>query len=86
MRGTDTATRPAPRLSVVASRYNETACLPEFHRRATAAARATVGEDYEIVLVNDGSEDGSLALMHHITAVRSFPNERPGSVHRIRVF
>lgn len=52
-----------PRLSIVAPCYNEQNCLPEFHRQATAAARGTVGEDYEIVLVNDGSKDATLAVM-----------------------
>jgi dolichol-phosphate mannosyltransferase len=53
----------SPRLSIVAPCYNEAACLPEFHRQVSEAARAEVGGDYEIVLVNDGSRDHSLALM-----------------------
>jgi len=57
-----------PRLSIVAPCYNEQACLPEFHRRASAAARAVVGEDYEIVLVNDGSRDFTLAVMRALAA------------------
>jgi len=59
---------PHPRLSIVAPCYNEEACLPEFHRRASDAARATVGEDYEIVLVNDGSRDHTLAVMRALAA------------------
>ncbi len=49
------------KLSIVATLYQSAAHLPEFHRRATAAAREVVGDDYEMVLVNDGSPDSSLA-------------------------
>ena len=48
-------------LSIVVPCFNEEACLDALHERLTAAARAAVGEDYEIVLVNDGSRDGSWA-------------------------
>lgn len=50
------------KLSIVATLYGSEKYIPEFHRRATAAARARVGDDYEIILVNDGSPDGSLAI------------------------
>jgi len=53
----------APRLSVVAPCFNEEACLPEFHARVTAAVRAAVDADYEILLVNDGSSDRTLDVM-----------------------
>jgi polyisoprenyl-phosphate glycosyltransferase len=46
-----------PSLSVVAPCYNEAEVLPEFYRRTSAAARLTYGEDHEIVLVDDGSND-----------------------------
>ncbi len=62
------AADPHPRLSIVAPCYNEEACLPEFHRQASAAARAAVGGDYEIVLVNDGSRDRTLAVMRGLAA------------------
>jgi len=48
------------KLSIVATLYQSTRYVTEFHRRASAAARQLVGEDYEIVLVNDGSPDNSL--------------------------
>lgn len=48
------------KLSVVATLYRSAPYLAEFHARASAAARALVGDDYEIVLVNDGSPDDSL--------------------------
>ena len=57
-----------PKLSIVVPCYNEEACLDMLHERLTAAARAAAGEDYEIVLVNDGSRDGSWALMQRISA------------------
>ncbi len=57
-----------PALSIVIPCYNEEACLPELHRRVSAAARAAVGEDHEIVLVNDGSRDASWAAMQTLAA------------------
>ena len=55
-----------PALSIVVPCFNEEACLPALHERLTAAARSAVRGDYEIVLVNDGSSDGSWALMERI--------------------
>ncbi len=49
----------ARRLSVTIPCYNEAAGLAELHRRVTAAAREAVGEDYEVILVNDGSRDAT---------------------------
>ncbi|GAA4709186.1 glycosyltransferase family 2 protein [Sphingomonas lutea] len=55
-----------PRLSIVVPCFNEEACLPALHERLTGAARDAAGEDYEIVLVNDGSRDGSWAIMQRL--------------------
>lgn len=55
-----------PQLSIVIPCYNEEACLGELHRRISAAAKAAVGESYELVLVNDGSRDESWALMQRL--------------------
>src|SRR5688500_4652321 len=55
-------------LSIVVPCYNEEACLTELHGRLTAAARAAAGEDYEIVLVNDGSRDRSWEMMRALSA------------------
>jgi len=55
-------------LSIVVPCYNEEACLDLLHRRLSAAALAAVGQDYEIVLVNDGSKDGSWPLMQELSA------------------
>lgn len=49
-------------LSIVATLYRSAEYIAEFHRRASAAARELAGEDYEIVLVNDGSPDHTLPL------------------------
>ena len=57
-----------PALSVVVPCYNEEACLDLLHGRVSAAARAAVGDDYEIVLINDGSKDGSWAAMQRLAA------------------
>ena len=59
---------PAPSLSVVVPCYNEAPCLPMLHARVSAAAHAAVGEDHEIVLVNDGSRDDSWAAMQALAA------------------
>jgi dolichol-phosphate mannosyltransferase len=55
--------RVRPLLSIVAPCFNEEQGLAEFHRRMTAAAQNTVGSDYELVLLNDGSTDRSWAIM-----------------------
>jgi polyisoprenyl-phosphate glycosyltransferase len=51
------------RLSVVVPCYREEGGLVELHRRITAAATTAVGQSYELVLVNDGSPDGTWAGM-----------------------
>jgi len=57
-----------PSLSIVVPCFNEEACLPELHARLTRAAALVAGADYEIVLVNDGSRDGSWAMMQALAA------------------
>ncbi len=57
-----------PALSIVVPCFNEEACLGALHERLGNAARSAVGDDYEIVLVNDGSRDGSWPLMRKIVA------------------
>ena len=49
------------RLSIVTTMYESAPFLREFYSRATSAAQA-VTADYEIVFVNDGSPDDSLAI------------------------
>lgn len=54
------------KLSIVASLYCSAPYIQEFCARCGRAARELVGEDYEIVLVNDGSPDTSLEIaIHH---------------------
>lgn len=55
------------KLSIVATLYQSSAYVVEFHRRATAVAKDLVGDDYEIVFVNDGSPDNSLELAVQLT-------------------
>jgi putative glycosyltransferase len=50
------------KLSIVSTLYQSAPHLEEFHLRAGNAAQALVGDDYEIVLVNDGSPDDSLSI------------------------
>lgn len=58
----------APAVSIVAPCYNEAECLREFHRRAAAAARAGAGEEFEIVLVDDGSRDATWDIIAELAA------------------
>lgn len=57
-----------PALSIVVPCYNEAATLPLLHARVAAVARAAVGEDHEIVLINDGSRDNSWAIMQQLSS------------------
>ncbi|RDE04747.1 glycosyltransferase family 2 protein [Sphingomonas aracearum] len=57
-----------PLLSIVVPCYNEEACLDLLHARVSAAARAAVGEEYEILFVNDGSRDASWPAMQRLAA------------------
>lgn len=65
---------PAPRLSIVATLYKSAPYVSEFCRRAAEAAQKLVGEDFEIVLVNDGSPDDSLAIARR--SIETYPNLR----------
>ena len=59
------------RLSVVVPCYNEETVLPALWRRLEAACQRQVGDAYEVILVNDGSRDGTWALVQ--TIVRENP-------------
>src|SRR5438067_9663726 len=56
-----------PVYSVVAPVYNESQSLPEFYNRVCAALDS-LGEPWELVLVNDGSRDTSLEVMRQLNA------------------
>lgn len=49
-------------LSLIVPCYNEQEALPLFYKECTAVADR-MGCDYELILVNDGSADGTLAVM-----------------------
>ena len=49
-------------LSVVVPVFNESECLPEFARRLRSHLDA-IGEAYEVLLVDDGSTDGSADII-----------------------
>jgi putative glycosyltransferase len=55
------------KLSVVATLYQSAAYIAEFYQRTSTAAKQLVGDDYEIVLVNDGSPDNSLDVAVQLT-------------------
>jgi len=59
------------KLSIVATLYQSAPYITAFHTRASAAARQLVGEDYEIVFVNDGSPDNNLNLAVQLTETDS---------------
>lgn len=59
------------KLSMVATLYQSAPYINQFHERASATAKRIVGEDYEIVLVNDGSADNSLDLAISLTELDS---------------
>jgi glycosyltransferase involved in cell wall biosynthesis len=56
-----------PSLSVVVPCYNEEAVVHELHRRVTAVCRDALGDDYELILVNDGSRDATWPMLRALT-------------------
>jgi polyisoprenyl-phosphate glycosyltransferase len=68
-------------LSVVAPCFNEEGCLEEFFNRVTIVCEQCVNDAYEIVLVDDGSHDGTWSVMDalsrrssKVVGVRMFRN------------
>lgn len=57
----------SPLLSIVGPVYNEEALLEEFCLRVIEVLEA-LGEPFELVLVNDGSRDHSLDILHRMHA------------------
>jgi len=55
-------------LSVVVPCFDEETGLQELRRRLTAACRRQMGDDYEIVLIDDGSKDGTWPAMQAIAS------------------
>jgi glycosyltransferase involved in cell wall biosynthesis len=59
---------PEPFLSIVAPCHNEEEGLKEFCRRAVATALGIAGEAFEIILVDDGSTDGTWEVIASLAA------------------
>src|SRR5258705_13037627 len=55
-------------LSIVVPCCNEAEGLREFHRQTTAAARALLGQRFELILVDDGSTDNTWKLINELSA------------------
>lgn len=53
-------------LSVVVSVYNEEQALPEFYREASKVLKG-LKWDYELIFVNDGSQDGSGKILDELS-------------------
>lgn len=54
-----------PKFSIVAPAYNEQDTLPEFYRRVREVMDG-LGEPWELILVNDGSTDGTAEVMRQL--------------------
>jgi len=72
----ETGSERRPDVSVVVTLYNEAATVEELHRRARAALEE-LGRPYELLFVDDGSTDGTFAVVErlhradpHVHAVR----------------
>lgn len=60
-----------PAVSIVAPCFNEEDGITELHRRVTSAAKKAVGDDYEIVLIDDGSSDETWLRLSALSAADS---------------
>lgn len=58
---------PAPELSVVIPLYNEVENIPELYRQLTEVLGG-MGRPYEIIVVDDGSQDGSFQALAELHA------------------
>lgn len=56
-----------PVFTIIAPIYNELESLPELYRRITEVMDST-GESWELVLVDDGSQDGSTEVIRSLAA------------------
>lgn len=59
----------APRVSVAIPIYNEESVLPELYRRVRDVLAELPGEGHEILLVNDGSSDGTLEILETLAQI-----------------
>ena len=65
----------APQISVVIPVYNEAACLSELYTRLTATMES-LGQSYEVILVDDGSTDGGADQATDLAQVLRFERNR----------
>jgi len=63
-----------PRYSIIAPVYNEVESLPVLHKRMVETMEKT-GEEWELVLIDDGSSDGSTDIIRELA--RQDPRIRP---------
>jgi undecaprenyl-phosphate 4-deoxy-4-formamido-L-arabinose transferase len=56
-----------PAISLVVTVYNEEATLEEVYRRATATLEE-LGKPYEVIVVDDGSRDGTWGIVEQLAA------------------
>jgi undecaprenyl-phosphate 4-deoxy-4-formamido-L-arabinose transferase len=61
------AETPPPDLTIVVPVFNEAASVDELYRR-TVAALDELGRDYEVIFVDDGSSDGTFAVIERLHA------------------
>ncbi len=64
---TDARRPDAPALTIVVPVYNEVGSIPELHSQLTAGCVAC-DRSYEIIVINDGSDDGSADLLDELAA------------------
>jgi glycosyltransferase involved in cell wall biosynthesis len=57
------------KVSIVAPCYNEEEGLREFYRLMASACESSVGEEYEIILVDDGSSDNTWPIIRNLSDV-----------------
>ena len=55
------------KLSIVVPCYNEEDGLRELHRRVSAVCHSCVGDAYELILINDGSNDLTWEVMRELS-------------------
>ena len=61
-------------ISIACPMYNEEASAPEFIKRVTQVL-SSINEPFELVLVNDGSTDSTLQVLHALASA-SLPRIR----------